>query len=132
MRGRHAHSLVALAGPVSNVMLALLALTAMGLAERYYFPIDLSQAQENARLAMYLFGVTNIVLCVFNLVPVPPLDGSVILANLDRRYAQLVSDPGKQGIFFLGFALFFIFSGFLYDWAGDVAMRYVSWLSSVL
>ncbi len=128
MRGRHAHAYVALAGPLSNIVLALLALTALGLWRRYFPAVDPTLMHDNARLAIYLFGVTNIVLCFFNLVPVPPLDGSTILASLDRRYADLVADPSKQGLFMLGFALFFLFSGFLFDWAGRMASNYIRWI----
>jgi Zn-dependent protease len=58
---------VALAGPVSNLLLAVvLAITIR------FFPSAI----------IYIFLQTNIVLAVFNLLPIPPLDGSKIFLNL--------------------------------------------------
>ena len=39
------------------------------------------------------FGVTNLVLCVFNLLPVPPLDGYHVLNDLVLRRRQLFANP---------------------------------------
>ena len=53
----------------------------------------ISNAPEIIQSMLYLFVTINIGLCVFNLVPLPPLDGSKILssitgAKLDRWYAK--------------------------------------------
>ena len=42
---------------------------------------------------LYYFAVTNLVLCVFNLLPVPPLDGYHVLNDLVLRRRQLFADP---------------------------------------
>jgi Zn-dependent protease len=75
---------VALAGPVSNVCLALL-FTVAGI----FMGIVFSPAAFMGNLLLkYLyitivFGVQiNLILAVFNLIPVPPLDGSHILSNM--------------------------------------------------
>ena len=39
------------------------------------------------------FSVTNLVLCLFNLLPVPPLDGYHVLNDLVLRRRQLFADP---------------------------------------
>lgn len=61
---------VALAGPASNLAIAL----ALGLFIRFV-PVSLALAQFLA-----IAVLINIVLAIFNLVPIPPLDGSKILA----------------------------------------------------
>ncbi len=65
-------ALVSLAGPASNFLLAILftLLIKLGLANSVAYPI-LVQAT-----------LINLVLGTFNLVPIPPLDGSKILASL--------------------------------------------------
>lgn len=66
---------VALAGPLSNVLVALIAAILYNLLIKYnvsYFWILLVQ---------YLI-IIDVSLAVFNLIPVPPLDGSKILAGL--------------------------------------------------
>ncbi len=74
---------VALAGPASNLVMAVLGaivwrvLTAIGV-------IDLSTLTSSGPTyilvnVLYTFVVINIVLAVFNMIPIPPLDGSAIL-----------------------------------------------------
>ena len=92
-RPRRDIALVSLAGPVSNLLLAfvfLLLLRFVGFGWLWQMPVT----TEFAANAMYFFvvflyyGVSmNITLAVFNLLPVPPLDGSRILfALLPPRY----------------------------------------------
>ena len=60
------------------------------LFQRYdYFNVAIYQVEQTfGEIAGYLFQmlyyftVTNLVLCVFNLLPIPPLDGSHVLHNL--------------------------------------------------
>lgn len=69
-------ALIALAGPVSNFLVALL----FGLVFRFLGPLML--VGPKVELAIIIFQaiiITNIVLAIFNLIPVPPLDGSKIL-----------------------------------------------------
>lgn len=68
--------LVSLAGPVMNILLALAAMIVLRLMGEYA-----STASELYRILVPLVQI-NIILAVFNLIPVPPLDGSKILAGL--------------------------------------------------
>ena len=66
------------------------------------------------RASCYLFVVINLLLMVFNLIPIPPLDGSKVLyAFLDPRTAfQVRSVLEQYGIFILLGAMFLpIFGG---------------------
>ncbi len=72
-------ALVALAGPMANFLLAFI----MGfLANLFYvLPLSLGNLKETLTLMAYLGVKINIGLGVFNLLPIPPLDGSKILAK---------------------------------------------------
>jgi Zn-dependent protease len=93
--------LVGAAGPLSNVALALVA--AMILRT---FPVSrVPLLFDLLSIACYL----NILLCVFNLVPVPPLDGSRVVAGLLppdlKRAYESITPYGFLiviGLFYLG------------------------------
>lgn len=67
--GEYGAALLAFAGPASNLVMAFLA----ALVLRFFDP---SQAFHSV---VVFFVQLNVVLAVFNLVPIPPLDGSRIL-----------------------------------------------------
>lgn len=73
--------LVTAAGPLANVVLALAG--AIGLFWSY--PIAAPVWDGALVQFLYIFVQMNIVLVVFNLLPVPPLDGSHIMAALFPR-----------------------------------------------
>ena len=74
LRGRYAEGLVAFAGPAVNIILALV----FGLAIRFFSDIlDPTLIQAFGIVVVY-----NLVLAIFNLVPIPPLDGSKVLSAL--------------------------------------------------
>lgn len=69
---------VSLAGPLSNLLLAILAVIPLRLGIVSYSSIAGGWLPS---LGEFLFGFTwiNLVLCLFNLIPLPPLDGDKIL-----------------------------------------------------
>ncbi len=76
-------ALVALAGPGANLFLCLL----FGLVLRLLVGADLLAAENMLFTFLQLMVVLNIVLLTFNLIPLPPLDGSKLLfAFLPERY----------------------------------------------
>lgn len=81
--------LMSLAGPMANISLAFIA----GIAIRYFFfPLEVY------RLALIYLLFMNIGLGLFNLLPIPPLDGSHILENLlPLRAAQKYREFGRYG-----------------------------------
>ncbi len=72
---RWGEALVALAGPASNILIALI----FGLIIRFSETFTLSSSVVSA-LGLVVF--VNIILAVFNMIPVPPLDGSKLLFAL--------------------------------------------------
>jgi Zn-dependent protease len=81
-----AQILVAGAGPVSNLILAIVFTAALFVAVR----LGLSQDSEEPVLKLLSTGVLiNLALAVFNLLPLPPLDGSHVASwGLPRPLAE--------------------------------------------
>ena len=82
-------ALTALAGPMSNFLLALIML----LAARIFCDVA-SYSEANQRILDFILmvAILSIGLGLFNLVPIPPLDGSKVLFAVlpDRAYDQLM------------------------------------------
>lgn len=72
--------LVALAGPATNLLLALGA----GIAFKVLFANSYGPLGIVAEV-IYVFGLMNVSLAIFNLMPIPPLDGSVLFERLLPR-----------------------------------------------
>ena len=73
--------LTALAGPAANILLALLSLILYKLWCYFIYPllaINFTTASAIAQI-FYIMCLLNINLAVFNLIPIPPLDGSRVL-----------------------------------------------------
>jgi len=93
-------ALVGLAGPMANLLVAIV----FGLLVRF-----LPSGSFSGLLSIIVYA--NILLMVFNLIPVPPLDGSKILyAILPERWANVRMFLDRYGFFILLFFLFFAFS----------------------
>jgi Zn-dependent protease len=75
--------LVSVAGPLSNMAMALLSTVILGLLYRF----SPAWLHEHAALRAFLFMMIqlNVLLAVFNLFPVPPLDGSRVADALMPR-----------------------------------------------
>ena len=69
--------LVSLAGPASNLITAFVALIVLVLMAKLDFPMS-----EGLLVVFNLIIVYNINFAIFNMLPIPPLDGSHILRNL--------------------------------------------------
>jgi Zn-dependent protease len=83
---RYGMMLVAAAGPLTNLVLAGLAALALGLVVRTW---SLNPAVAFLSLNLQNFILINIFLALFNLLPIPPFDGSHIVEGLlPRRAAQ--------------------------------------------
>jgi Zn-dependent protease len=91
---RTSFALVALAGPVSNLILAIF----FALLFRLIDNTSLSFLQEICTTAVFL----NLLLAFFNLIPVPPLDGSRLLsAILPESAAAVYAQIERYGFMIL-------------------------------
>ena len=97
--GRFSEAIVAGAGPASNLAIAFI----IGLVMR------IVPMSEVLFAILFMAVIVNVTLCIFNLIPIPPLDGSKILASLlprsaglERLRLALESNP------FLGFGILLV------------------------
>jgi len=105
---------VSLAGPGANVLLALIS----GLALRFFIEYDLIPAYGPVYLMLSFTVFINLMLAIFNLVPIPPLDGSKVVAGfLPRSLLGAWEEFEKVGwLVLIGVILLGRFTGFsLFD-----------------
>jgi Zn-dependent protease len=120
---RLANLVVSAAGPVSNFFLASLSLLIlMGIRSAAPQAVpDLYSAIQGERFAagalapltyvLFQFTIVNVVLAVFNLIPIPPLDGSgVLMSVFGGPVARLYATIAPFGFIIL---ILLLYSGFL-------------------
>ena len=93
---RTGHMLVAAAGPVSNIILALVfTLAFFGIVRS-----DIVTSANHPAVMIVVIGIQmNVVLALFNLVPIPPLDGSKVASyglpgTIGDRYDRVMEPYG--------------------------------------
>lgn len=89
---------VSLAGPAANLLLFIL-----GMA----ISIVLMKLENDFAGIMLVFSMYNLVLCIFNLMPVPGLDGGNVIAELIPMNKIFSSEAGKGVVIGLILALFY-------------------------
>ncbi len=95
---------VAVAGPATNIALALF----FGLLIRFTPPEFFNFFTRNDFNILLFIVHLNIILAIFNLVPIPPLDGSWILFKfIPQRFEKIRVFLNQYGIFILIFLIFF-------------------------
>ncbi len=104
---RYGQAKVAAAGPLANLTIALF----FGLLIRFVLiPFVSNQFIVNLIIIAELFVWVNLILAIFNLIPVPPLDGSHILFTFlppsADRFKLILQ---RYGLFILLFIMFFCF-----------------------
>jgi len=114
--------LVAAAGPLSNLVLALLGSLML------FVMVQLQIMNEGMITLFAIFIKLNVILAFFNLLPIPPLDGGRILAGVLPDSTQ----PALRSIEKYGFMvlIFLLFSGvmkFLFIPVGWVSNLLLSW-----
>ena len=93
--------LVSIAGPLSNILLALLVLLVYGVVQ-VFVPVP-----ELAETFVWTLVIMNLGLAVFNCLPIPPLDGSkVVLALLPEKAYRAVLRYEQYGFLILAALLY--------------------------
>jgi Zn-dependent protease len=111
--------LTAAAGPLSNVVLAVLCTVGFGLLLR--FSPDFAVANVGIRELLMIMIQLNVALAIFNMIPIPPLDGSRVLDGL----MPLRFRPAWEGFTrFAPFLLLFVFIGARYIMAGPMSAAF--------
>ena len=126
--GRLGDAIVALAGPMMNLVLAFITLTLLGVLSAMG---DMSiQWVKSVSLFLFVGGFLNVILFVLNLLPIPPLDGSRIIAAASPHarefYRQRISQMTAFALLILIF--FFGAADFLFAGSQDAAI----WWSSLV
>jgi len=115
---------IALAGPVSNVLLAAVFALAMNV-----MPLVIEARPAFAtNLALFLLFtiMLNVLLALFNMVPIPPLDGSRVLAYfLPREQAAWMYDYRAQTFGMVFIMVLVMLGGFRFL---APAMQWTVWL----
>lgn len=132
LRGRYGEARVALAGPAMNIGLASVGLIAAVLWLRMTgnLPDDNTTAKRGFDL-LWMFTFLNVLLAIFNLLPVPPLDGSHIMANLSKGYNDLIHSDRFHALSFLPFIGAFLLARYLVEPIMGVTLQIISDLSGV-
>ncbi|AFM42187.1 Zn-dependent protease [Desulfosporosinus acidiphilus SJ4] len=127
-RGR---MLVALAGPISNLLVAFLALFAWYISMHWLHGTDWSSVIERVFSSIVFM---NLGLGIFNLLPIPPLDGFSILAGiLPERFARYLYLLEQYGMIILVILLFTdILNVVLYPAMNGIASVYQTIISLIL
>jgi Zn-dependent protease len=96
------HIYVSLAGVSANLLLAVVFTLLLGFYAKLFNP-----EQNSVILLMFKYGIQiNVILAVFNLLPIPPLDGSWVLYHLlPRDLAAMYQKIFPYGFFIIIFLL---------------------------
>ena len=106
---RHAPAIVALAGPATNFGLFLIGFFFFGFLQTRIWNLIENKAAGQAIMELFLLlGGYNCFLCIFNLLPIPGLDGWNALTEYVPRLKNVNSEFAKGITIFLIFLLFFL------------------------
>lgn len=88
---------VSLAGPAANLLLAFLTLVVLLIYSKFF-----GRMSQGTYLVLQLIVLYNINFAIFNMIPLPPLDGSHILKHfLPARYAYRYAQIERYSFFIL-------------------------------
>ena len=118
--------IVAIAGPFMNFILAMISIAILN-------ALFLTAAPNNVLMTLFsMMASINISLMIFNLIPIPPLDGWNIIGNLLPRSVLRSSFIAN----YARFAPFFLFIFIIFPFSSQLIVSTISavfgWMSSFL
>jgi Zn-dependent protease len=119
---RRDFAIVAFAGPVSNLILA----TGGAVLFKTFEALGAVSTPEAATRFLLLFVLVNVLLAVFNMIPIPPLDGGNVLMGILPESMAVVIEQLRPWGFLLLYVL--MLSGVLSAIIGPVQNGIVNWL----
>jgi Zn-dependent protease len=116
---RTAHALIAIAGPCMNILFAVVLSGAL---------VALVKGGDRGVAANAIAGIIamNLGLCLFNLLPIPPLDGGAVLARFTPRPLQGILTLLNRYGFMILFALLMI------PFRGTTLLGWIMWPASII
>ncbi len=97
-------AIIAAAGPASNLVMAGIGAAVLSVARDASGPGDIAGGALTGPLValFFTFAIVNVLLAVFNMIPVPPLDGgNVLIGVLPHGPARVVEQLRPYGIIVL-------------------------------
>ena len=129
---RVANFWVSAAGAISNFIIAIIAgialrlLHTFGITRGLSMPDDASTIANGAFELLLTFFILNVSLGVFNLLPIPPLDGSKVLASiLPESFESGFEALEKFGFILLFIAIFTGVLGVIFNFVMPLAVALV-------
>jgi Zn-dependent protease len=119
---RRDFAIVALAGPISNLILASVGAV---IFNAMYDP-ELMTGDEVVANALIMFVLLNVLLAVFNMIPIPPLDGGNVLMGVLPESMAVMIDKLRPWGFLLLYVL--MLSGILSEIVLPVQRLILNWL----
>lgn len=133
--GRRGHALVAFAGPASNLVVAVLVAIPIRIVESnidWWLTVRETAILNLFWQALFLLLWLNLVLFIFNLIPIPPLDGwsvlkGIVPAQLARRLTELeIQYASVIPMLFFGFIIILFVGG------GSFLVPLINGIASIL
>lgn len=120
-KSRIAFIAVALAGVLTNILIAIAAL--------FLLQFQPSDAETPVAIALLIAARINIILGAFNLIPIPPLDGSKVLMGFLPKAAQAVFAKLEPYGFLI--IILMLFTGIMHpiiDWIQNIIYALIALL----
>ena len=115
-------AIVSLAGPLSNVILAIIGMILSKVIRIISIVNPTYSFFLYASVFLYYFVYINCILAIFNILPIPPLDGSKLLFSiLPDKFSEWIY---KYEIYFFGALILILFLGVL-DYPLDILTQWL-------
>jgi len=123
--------LTALAGPMSNLLLAIFVTIILKLLMVFGLANPMLESKTGGIIISILMYIIqfNIVFCVFNLIPIPPLDGSKVLAYfLPQRARGFMYTLERYSFFIIMIIYFTNLTTYIITPGYNLVLKLINWI----